>query len=345
MEEVVKMTTKELDRYSILLKVQEKQLTQKNASDLLGIKERQIRNLLTKMSKEGVKGIISRHRGKPSNHKKSNEFKQLVISLLKEQYENFGPTLVKEKLQERHGLKISVETLRQWMIEESLWIPRKTKKKLHLPRQRRECFGEMIQADGSHHHWFGENEPTVNATVFIDDATSLLTSLVFSSGETLNSYFDAMEQHLKKYGRPRAIYTDRFAIFQSPTKKNMTQMQIALQKLDIKLILANSPQAKGRVERANRTLQDRLVKELKIRGIKTIDEANTYAKEFIEEYNKKFSKRPMRDFNPHRSLEGYDLERILCHYERRTLLSDCTFQYNNKIFKIQEILGVSVAVK
>ena len=336
MEELLEMSKKELDRYHILQKVKEKQLTQKQAAKFLNLGERQIRNLLVQLKREGAKSLISKRRDKPGNHRKPNKLKHSVLALISEQYEGFGPTLAKEKLEERHKIKLSVETLRLWMIEHNLWIPRRKRKKIHSTRPRRACFGELIQADGSHHHWFGDENPPVNATVFIDDATSTLTALVFSRGETLDSYFQALEHHLKRYGRPRALYTDRFSVFQANNKEGLTHMQLALKKLEIEQILANSPQAKGRVERANRILQDRLLKEFKIQGIKTIEDANTFAGEFIETYNKKFSKKPMKDFDAHRSLDGYDLERILCRFETRTLSSILTFQFNNKIFQIQE---------
>jgi transposase len=337
MEELLEMSQKEINRYHILQKVNEKQLSQKQAATFLNIGERQVRNLLVRLEREGPKGLISKHRGKRGNHRKPDKLKRSVLALISEQYEGFGPTLAKEKLEEWHKIKLSTETLRLWMIEHNLWTTRKKRKKIHSTRQRRECFGELIQADGSHHHWFGDENPPANATVFIDDATSTLTALVFSQGETLDSYFQALEQHLKQYGRPRALYTDRYSVFQSNNKEGLTHMQQALKKLEIEQILANSPQAKGRVERANRILQDRLLKEFKIRGIKTIEDANAFAREFIKTYNKKFSKKPMNDFDAHRSLDGYDLERVLCRLEERTLSSTLTFQFNKNIYQVQGI--------
>lgn len=337
---LLEMSKKELDRLIVLQKVLSKELKQIDAAGILSISDRQVRNLMTSLKTNGSKGIISKHRGKKGNNRKSNEFKESVLALVSERYEGFGPTLAKEKLEEWHDLKLSKETLRLWMIEHNLWVPRKKRKKLHLPRQRRECFGELIQADGSHHRWFGKELPAVNATVFIDDATSMLTSLVFSEEETTDSYFIALEQHMTRYGRPRALYTDHYSIFQTSKGNGITQMQRALIELDIELILANSPQAKGKVERANRTLQDRLLKELWLRGVRTVEQANAYAPEFIEQYNKKFSKKPMKDFDAHRLLEGYDLDRVLSRCEVRTLLSDVTFQFNNKIFKVQGISDV-----
>jgi hypothetical protein len=333
----MRMSHKDLDRIVILKKVMEKELTQIEAGRLLKIGDRQIRKLIVKFQKEGPQGIISKLIGRKGNRNKPNEFKQKVLTLLKEKYEGFGPTLAAEKLLEIEGLKVSNETIRQWMIKNHLWFSRKKRIKLHSPRMRRACFGELIQADGSPHHWFGEDKPEVNATVFIDDATGIITGLFFSETETLEGYFKAFEQHLKRYGRPRALYTDKYAVFRSPKGKGTTQMQIALKELDIELILANSPQAKGRVERANRTLQDRLAKELHLKNIKTIEEANEYAAEYLEIYNKKFSKKPMSEYDAHQSLEGYDLFRILCRKEERSLNLSGIFQFNKVHYQIQGI--------
>lgn len=338
MREAVNMSNKDLDRLVILKKVIAKELTQLEGAHYLRIGERQIRRLIARFKEGGPKGIISKLVGRQGNRSKSLEFKQRVLALLKEKYENFGPTFAAEKLCRIEGLEISAETVRKWMIENHLWMPRKTRKKLHLPRQRRPCFGELIQADGSPHCWFGEEGPKANATVLIDDATSAITGLYFSETETLEGYFMALEQHLTKYGRPRALYTDRFSIFRSPKETGKTQMQIALEELEVESILARSPQAKGRVERVNRTLQDRLTKELRLRGIKTIEEANRYAAEYIEEHNKNFSKKPMSAFDAHRSLEGYDLERILCRKEERSLDSCGIFQFNKTHYQIQGVL-------
>ena len=334
---LLNMSHKELDRYSVLQRVLAKDLTQQEAANLLSLKERQIRYLLTHIKKKGAEGLISKHRGKKGNHRKPDAFRQHVLALAKEQYEGFGPTLFKEKLEERHGLKVGTETLRLWLIEANLWIPRKQKQKVHIPRSRRDCFGELIQADGSHHRWFGEDGPMVNLCVFIDDATSRVTGLYFSESETLDSYFEALKQHLKQYGRFRALYVDRSSVYHSQREGGVTQMQRALKALDIELIYANSPQAKGRVERANRTFQDRLLKELHLRGIKTLEEANKFAAEYLATHNKKFSKKPMNDFDAHRPLDGYDLERILSRYETRTLLSSGIFQFNKTMYQIQGI--------
>jgi transposase InsO family protein len=333
--ESVNMSNKDIDRLLVLKKIEAKELTQKEGGCLLNIGERQIRRLLNRYKQAGPKAIVSKLVGRPGNRSKSIEFKQRILALLKEKYEDFGPTLAAEKLWEIDRIKISNETLRLWMIENHLWVSRRKRKKQHFPRSRRSCFGELIQADGSPDFWLGEEMGEVNATVLIDDATSIITGLYFSETENLEGYFMALEQHLNKYGRPRALYTDQYSVFCNRKKIGKTQMQIALENLDISLILANSPQAKGRVERANRTLQDRMIKEMRLRGIKTIEQANSFAEEYLEEYNRKFSKKPMNAFNAHRPLEGFDLERILCRKEVRSLDVLGIFQFNKFHYQIQ----------
>lgn len=336
---LIEMSQNELDRFHILTKVMAKELTQKEAATLLSIKERQVRNLLTSLKNHGADGLVSKHRGKPGNHRKTSEFRQRVLALVKEQYEGFGPTFAKEKLEERQGLVVSSETLRQWMITANLWIPKKKRVISHPPRPRRACFGELVQGDGSSHHWLGEDCPRINLNAFIDDATGKVTALYFSPTETLDSYFEALNQHLKRHGRFRALYVDRAAIFRQRGHE-MTQMQRALKELDIELILANSPQAKGKVERLNQTLQDRLLKELRLQGIKTIEAANEFAREYIEIFNKKFSKKPMSEFDAHRPLDGHDLEKVLCRLETRILQCSGIFQFNKTHYQVQGISEV-----
>ncbi len=331
------MSRKDLDRLEVLKRVLNKELTQIDASRLLKITDRQVRKLVRRLSCEGPAGIVSRLVGRKGNRHKPAAIKQRVLALLREKYEGFGPTLASEKLFELEGIAISRETIRSWMLEHHLWAPRKRTMRLHTTRLRRPCFGELIQADGSPDRWFGPNEPEANATVFIDDATSTITALYFSETETLEGYFSAMEQHLEEYGRPLALYTDHSTIFSSAKGSDKTQMQKALSKLGIESILANSPQAKGRVERANRTLQDRLKKEFRLRGITTIEQANEYSKEYLREHNARFSKKPMSGFDAHRSLEGYDLERILCRKEERSLNSSATFQFNWVAYQLQGV--------
>ena len=188
------MSRKELDRFSVLEQVRKKQLKQMQAAEILGVSDRQVRNLLAKVEAEGAKGLISKKRGRPSNNHKPKELKEDILFLVQSKYEGFGPTFASEKLEERDGIKVSPETLRLWMINSQLWIPKKkAKKKTHPPRARRACFGELIQVDGSHHRWFGPDKPMATLLVFIDDATSKVTALHFCEQETLNDYFATLD--------------------------------------------------------------------------------------------------------------------------------------------------------
>lgn len=335
--EILSMSRKELDRLTLLSKVQEGLLTQVKASEILEISDRQIRNLLGRLNEFGPEGLTSKRRGKPSNRKIAFSLKESILKIIQEQYADFGPTLAAEKLQECHHIFISKETIRRWLIEFHLWIPKIKKRNKHPLRKRKECFGEMIQGDASSHDWFENNHPCA-LLVFIDDATSRITAARFEEKESLEGYFNVLEQHLMKYGRPVSLYTDRFSVFESSLQKgNLTQFQRALKSLEIKWIGANSPQAKGRVERCNRTLQDRLVKELRIKGIKNLEEANAFLEEYLPIFNDKFSKEPMKRVDLHRPLErGIDLSRTLSKYEERTLTKDFTFQFNNIHYKVFE---------
>ena len=340
MEETVEMSQKELERIKTLFLVKEGKISQVLAGKKLKISDRQIRRLLTNLKSHGDKSIVSKKRGKPSNHSLSKKFKHEVLLLVKNHYEDFGPKLASEYLLRNHQIQISKETLRLWMIEAHLWIPRSRRgKKSHPPRERRRAFGELIQVDGSHHDWFeGRSAPCV-LMVFIDDATSKITSMHFSESESLGAYYQTLSKHLYAYGIPLSIYGDRCAVLTSRQPKNnkdTTQFQKALKELDCELILALSPQAKGRVERANRTLQDRLVKELRLRGISSIEEANIFLDDYREVYNQLFSKEANEQVNAHRSLEGISVEHVLSIRETRTLNKDYIVQFKNTFYLISE---------
>lgn len=331
------MNQNEIDRLSVLNKVLEGHLTQLKAGALLKISDRQIRNLLKAFKVFGLEGIISKKRGKPSNRCKDSSLKSLVLKNVSEKYHDFGPTFASEKLLECDNIRISKETLRKWMIETHLWIPQLKKRKTHLLRKRKQYFGEMLQGDGSHHDWFGNDNPCT-LLYFIDDATGRITSARFEKSESLQGYFKILKQHVTMYGLPHSIYTDRFCVFETACKKeNLTQFQKALKSLDIQWIGANSPQAKGRIERCNRTLQDRLVKEMRLQGIMNIKEGNDFLELYLPMFNDKFSKEPAKSEDLHRPLErGIDLTRTLSKYEERTLTKDLTFQLHGKHYKIFE---------
>jgi hypothetical protein len=261
---------------------------------------------------------------------------------MKTKYKGFGPTLAHEKLVEKDKLQLSDESVRQLMIEEDLWKPRQAKKVVtHQLRERRACFGELVQIDGSPHDWFeGRADPCV-LLVFIDDATGKLVQLRFVESESFFSYAQAAEDYFKRHGKPVAFYSDKHGIFRvnlpsAGSGDALTQFGRAMQELDIQIICANTPQAKGRVERVNQTLQDRLVKEMRLRRISSVEEGNAYLPEFMHDLNQRFAVEPRSDVNAHRPLTAKDdLARILTWQEPRTLSKNLTIQFEKVVYQIQ----------
>ena len=336
------MSDKELTRQKAMQQIEEKRLNQREAAKKLKISERHVRRILRSYRQSGVAGLVSKRRGKPSNNQLKGEVKQQVIDLIYSQYHDFGPTLAHEKLTEKHSVKLSVETVRKLMIKEGLWKPKKTKRLIvHQMRERRACLGELVQLDGSPHPWFEERGEACILLVYIDDATGRLMELYFTPGETTFSYFAATERYLARFGKPVAFYSDKNSIFKvniknALTGSGMTQFGRAMKELDIEIICANTPQAKGRVERANQILQDRLVKEMRLRGISSIEAANEYAAEFMTDYNARFSVQPRSSQDAHRSLgTNEDLERVFTLQEHRNLSKNLTLQYKNVVYQIQ----------
>jgi transposase len=339
------MSAKERDRLAAIRAVDAGQITQKQAAGQLGISPRQVGRSLTRYREEGDAGLIHRSRGKPSNRRMDPEVKERVITLLKEHYSDFGPTHAAEKLADRHGLNFSKETVRKWMIEARLHKP-KRRKVVHLQwRERRPCFGELLQIDGSQEGWLegrGQFQPDlINA---VDDATGRVF-MQFAPSESTEAVMRLLRDYIQLYGRPLAIYADRHSIYQTNREATVeeqlqgreaeTQLGRALRELGIEYIPAGSPQAKGRVERSFRTLQDRLIKELRLEGICDIESANRFLNEhYIDDYNERFAVEPVSDHDAHRSAEGFDLDAILSHQEIRTVMNDYTISYHNTRYQI-----------
>lgn len=326
----LRMSEKELDRVLVLRNVQDGCISKVKAAKVLGLSERQVRRLLKKLEANGPVGIISNKRGKPSNRAISIDIKNKALELVDKDYYDYGATLIAEKLYEHHKIAIGKETMRRWLIESGRRHANKIKPiKIRQLRARRDCFGELIQIDGSIHDWFEGRGERCTLLVFIDDATSRLVNLMFVPEESTLGYFAALNDYILQYGKPRAVYTDKHAVFKVNTPggwntNGLTQFGRALKQLNIEAIFAHSPEAKGRVERANNTLQDRLVKELRYFGISTITEANKFLKQYIKEYNKKFAVEPKKPT---------DLHRILTHRERFMLDKILSIQTNRKANK------------
>lgn len=333
-----------MDRILILQRVVDKKMTQIEAGEELNLTDRQIRRLLKKFKLKGWEGIIGKKQ--EGNKKFRSEFKEEVIGFIRGKYYDFGPTFAAEKLKENHDLQISKETLRQWMMAENIWEGKRRKKaRIHQSRERRSRFGELVQIDGSPHDWFEGRAPKCCLLVMIDDASSKIIYMRFEVTETTFGYMRCIEKHLKKYGRALAYYSDRHSIFKTTREQCVdrlledTQLYRALKELGIELICANSPQAKGRVERANSTLQDRLIKEMRLREISSMEEGNAYLEEYIKHHNKKFSVEPRSPENAHRPLNKTEkeLELILSKREGRKVSKNLEISFEKKIYQIKGV--------
>jgi transposase len=273
------MSIEEIDRATVMEKVAEKRLKQSEAMRLLNLSKRQINRLVKAYRRDGASGLISKQRGCISNRKYSLEKKENIRAIIEKRYGDFGPKFAAEKLAEKHRIKISKETLRQWMIEWGLWKAKRHKVvRIHQSRERRACFGELIQIDGSPHDWFEGRAPKCCLLVFIDDATSRIVGLRFEAAETTAGYFKLARECLEREGIPLAYYSDKYGVFRvnipDAQGDRETQFGRACRTLDIQLICADRPQAKGRVERVNQTLQDRLVKEMRLLEINNMEAGN-----------------------------------------------------------------------
>ena len=337
----VMMSERELNRIEVLAQVDDGRLSVQNGANMLDITKRQMFRLLKRYRTVGAAAIRHKARGKAPNNLLHAAKRDYALALVKESYENFGPTLAAEMLVEHHGFKVSRETQRKWMVEDGLWLSRKQRRTFHQPRLRRECYGELIQIDGSDHRWFEDRALPCTLLVFIDDATSTLMELRFVKSESTFSYFAALENYLLKHGRPVAFYSDKHTVFRvaKPNQHmtGMTQFGRALAELNIEILCANSSQAKGRVERANRTLQDRLVKELRLAGISNMDEGNAFLPEFTERFNAKFAKAPAKPNNLHRALniEPDQLSEVFCLRDKRHVTKDLMLKYDRKRIKLE----------
>jgi transposase len=336
------MSAKELNRLEVMQRLAEKRMSQEEAGRILDLSIRQIKRLLRAYRQKGAVGLVSKHRGRKGNNRLPEEVKRRALNLLKTKYKGFGPTLAHEKLVEREKLKLSDESVRKLMIAEELWKPRKAKKvTVHQLRERRACFGELIQIDGSPHDWFEGRAEACVLLVFIDDATGKLVQLLFVESESFFSYCQAADGYFKRCGKPVAFYSDKNSIFRvnqpsAGSQDDLTQFGRAMLELEIEIICANSPQAKGRVERVIQTLQDRLPKELRLRGISNMPDGNAYLPEFMTDLNQRFAVEPRSSVNAHRPLTPKDnLARILTWQETRTLSKNLTLQFEKVVYQIR----------
>lgn len=336
------MSQQELQRVEVIALRHDGQLSQAEAGRRLGLTVRQVRRLEAKVAKHGAVGLRSAQRGKPSNRRLAAATVAKVSAVIRAQYPDFGPTLASEYLAQRHGITLSKETVRQIMIATKLWRPQRgAKARLHLLRERRPRFGELIQVDGSAHGWFEERGPRCCLLVFIDDATSRLTQLHLVPQECTLGYMQALYGHVVEHGLPMALYSDRHSIFRVNTgdarDDAASQFGRALAILGIESICANSPQAKGRVERVNGVLQDRLVKTMRIEGIHSIAQANAWLPQYVQRHNARFALAAFDQRDAHVAYRGDDrqLRQVLCKHYPRKLSKDLTCQFHSTLLQVQ----------
>jgi hypothetical protein len=335
----VLMSSGELDRLDVLTRLDAGAMSVRDVEAITGLCRRQIFRLLHRFRQDGAAGVVSRRRGRPSNRRLPEPMRIRIIDLVRTHYSDFGPTFAAEMLADRHDLHLGRETLRQLMISAGIWTDRRARRtRVYQPRYRRDCLGELIQIDGSLHWWFEDRGPQTSMLVFIDDATSRIMHLRLVPAESAFAYLESTRAYIEQHGKPIAFYSDKHSVFRVHTASSkrsdgMTQFGRALHDLNIEIICANSAPAKGRVERCHQTLQDRLVKEMRLAGIADIDTANAFLPDFIERHNTRFAKDPFNPKDLHRPLAQHEnLDDVMCWREERAVSSALSLHYNKVIF-------------
>jgi transposase len=346
--ETVSMSQRERHRLEAFARVRRGEITLVKASELLGLSYRQAKRCFGRYREEGDRGLVHRLRGRSSNRRTDAKRKRRVLAVYEKKYSDYGPTLAAECMQEEDGLEVAVETLRQWLLSAGLWRKRRRSRPYRQRRPRKEYFGEMVQMDGSHHDWFEGRREKAVLMVMIDDATSEVFAW-FSEQETTIAAMEVFRGYVDRYGLPRALYVDRDSIYRPDReatlaenlagKEPTTQFGRAMKELDVELILAHSPQAKGRVERVNGTLQDRLVKALRRAKISDLATANRFLEEkFLAAFNRRFVRKAAKAGDLHRRVpRGVDLAQVLSIRETRLVQEDWTVRFENRWFQLAEV--------
>jgi transposase len=350
-EDRVLMRGKELRRVHVLHQVREKRITQKEAGRLLALTDRQIRRLLRRVEQEGDQGLVHRGRGKPSNRRIPEKRKATVLTLYEERYGDFGPTLATEKLAERDGITLSDETLRRWLRGRGIDHFARRKRPHRAWRARKAHVGELVQLDGSHHDWFEGRGPACVLMAYIDDASSHVVARFYAYEGTIPA-MDSFQRYVQRYGMPLAIYADKHTTYRSPAEptvdeqlagtKPQSQFGRALRELGVDLIAAHSPQAKGLVERLFQTFQDRLIKELRLAGIATLEDANRFLEHYLPVYNRRFAVAPAQSADLHRPTPPIrELEGALCLKITRCVRKDFTIVHEGQLYQIRNTVRAS----
>jgi transposase len=345
-EGIIMATQEELRRLHVIEKVLEGGLKQIEAAEILCLSSRQIRRVVKRVKQEGQRGIVHRSRGRPSNRRIADQLRDKVIRFYREKYKDFGPTLACEKLLERDGVRISDETLRRWLLESGDWKRIRKGRRHRQWRERKGHPGEMVQIDGSHHAWFEDRGEPCVLMGYIDDANGNVFGRFYDYEGTMPA-MDSFRRYIRRRGLPLKVYLDGHSTYKSTAKPTirdelegvepLSEFERALRELRVEVSHAHSPQAKGRIERLFRTFQDRVIKEMRLRGIRTIEEGNRFLAEYLPLYNKRFSVRPREKEDLHRPLPGgLDLNAILCIKTERTLRNDFTVAHHHKLYQIEE---------
>jgi transposase-like protein len=336
----IRMTTKELKKIEMLALVSKGEMKMAEGARKLGMTKRHLRRLRRVYEKEGGEGIAHKARGRKSRNAFSEKLEEEIAKLLHHRYSDFGPTFAAEKIREDLGRNVSKEKIRQLQIKEGLWKAKKKKEKRYHPRRkRRSRKGELVQIDGSDHDWLEGRGERMSLILFIDDATSEIPLGEFVKAETTKDYMRLTRDYIEENGLPEALYSDKHSIFRQNQKEgylkgDLTQYGVALKEVGIELICAHSPQAKGRVERSFGTHQDRLVKEMRLAGIETLEEANKYLKKYLVRHNKKFGVAPLSKENAHKEKQA-NLDKIFAIREKRVLSKGLSFQYKNVLYQLK----------
>lgn len=347
--DIIMVRQKELKRLHVIRKVIEGTLTQKDAADLVSLTERQVRRLVKRIRQEGDEGIRNKARGKPSRRKLP--FKERIVDLYRKHYPDFGPTLFTEKLSELESITVSRETVRTWLMEEGEWKKHRKRKAHRQWRERKDHCGEMLQMDGSHHDWFEDRGPKCVLMGYIDDATGRVYGRFYDYEGTIPA-MDSLKRYITEYGLPMSVYLDKHTTYKSWVRRDefrevepISQFGRALQELNVDKLHAHSPQAKGRIERLFNTFQDRVVKEMRLKGVSTIKDANKFLVSYLPVYNERFSVMPKEKEDLHRTVT-VDLDTVLCIKTERTLKNDHTIQLNGKLYQIEDrVRGKKVMVE
>lgn len=345
--EIFRMKQQDVDRWAAVNQIKQRKISQKDASKVLGVSVRQMRRIQKRVVEEGVSGLIHRLRGISSNHKINEKKKARILRIYKKRYDGFQATLASEKLEEKDGIVINRETLRGWLLEAGYLKQKQKSRKFRKRRERKECFGIMIQMDGSHHDWLEGRGPWLVIMGYIDDATNKVYARFYMYEGTMPA-MDSFRRYAKKYGLPRSIYLDCHSTYKALRKDifrskffemegAMSQFERSMKELGVKVIHAKSPQAKGRVERLFKTLQDRLVKELRLTNAKTLEEANEVLEQYLIDHNKRFEVEPKSRANMHRKIpKGTKLSDVFCIKHKRQLKKDNTVVKDRKLYQVTE---------